>query len=487
MIRRIAAAVLAVVFMAACGGEDEAEETIYQVVPVAVRDIIVSAEAAGVVEPDTVVEVKSKASGEIQRVLVETGDRVDRGTLMVQVDPRTARNAMSQAEANLDVARARLVNAEAQKNRAETLYASGSITETEYETAALDYATAKAEVVRAEIQVQNNQISLEDTDVRAPVSGTIIERQVERGQVISSPTQDVGGGSVLMTMADLSLVRVRTLIDETDIGKIQPGMPATVTVAAYPERPFAGEVLKIEPQATEQQNVTMFPVLIRIPNPDQLLKPGMNAEVEVHIGRREGVLAVPNGALQTQSDLRTTAPAIGISQETAREQLAAASAAKSDGAGASADSAASNTIEIQGRTIELPEGVTREQVQAIFAKMRGGERPSEEEVAIMRKLRQAMGGAGRRQRGGSNYQFGGNYVAFVMQQGQPTAINVQTGLTDLDYSEVVSGLSEGDSVLVMPSAGLIEAQQSFMERVNRFTGGGALPGMRSSSSSSSRR
>ena len=64
---------------------------------------------------------------------------------------------------------------------------------------------------------------------------------------------------------------------------------------------------------------------------------------------------------------------------------------------------------------------------------------------------------------------------------------MQTGLTDLDYSEVVSGLAEGDSVLVMPSAGLIEAQQSFMERVNRFTGGGALPGMRSSSSSSSRR
>ena len=144
---------------------------------------------------------------------------------------------------------------------------------------------------------------MDDTDVLAPISGTIIAKNVERGQVISSPTRDVSGGTVLLTMADLSLVQVRTLVDETDIGKIRPGLHATVAVASYPNQPFEGDVLKIEPMAETQQNVTMFPVLIRIPNTDGLLRPGMNAEVEINIGSRQGVLAFPNAALRTDRDV----------------------------------------------------------------------------------------------------------------------------------------------------------------------------------------
>jgi HlyD family secretion protein len=123
-------------------------------------------------------------------------------------------------------------------------------------------------------------------------------------------------------MANLDTVQVRTLVDETDIGKIQPEMPVTITVDAYPNRPFEGSVLKVEPQAVTQQNVTMFPVLIRIANQQGLLKPGMNADVEVHIGERHGVLAVPNAALRTQRDVSSAAGVLGLSQETVDQQLA---------------------------------------------------------------------------------------------------------------------------------------------------------------------
>ena len=142
---------------------------------------------------------------------------------------------------------------------------------------------------------------MEDTDVLAPITGTIISKTVERGQVISSPTSDVGGGTVLLKMADLNLVQVRTLVDETDIGKIRPGLRATVTVGSYPNQPFEGTVLKIEPLATTQQNVTMFPVLVRIENREGLLRPGMNSEVEIHVGRRDSVLAIPNASLCSMS------------------------------------------------------------------------------------------------------------------------------------------------------------------------------------------
>jgi HlyD family secretion protein len=296
--------------------------TVYQSLPVERRSIVVSARAAGTVQPDTVVEVKSKASGEILEMSAETGQLVQRGQLLVRVDQRTVRNAFNQAQATLEVAKARLTNAEAQWKRAEELYKSQSVSQQEFEAAQLAVANARAEVVRAEIDVENARIQMDDTDVRAPITGTIITKTAERGQVISSPTRDVGGGTVLLRMADLNLVQVRTLVDETDIGKISPGLRATVTVDAYPNQPFQGEVLKIEPQAETVQNVTMFPVLIRIENRTGQLKPGMNTDVEMHIGRRDSVLAVPNAALRTQRDVTSAGQVLGLDPERLQTMLA---------------------------------------------------------------------------------------------------------------------------------------------------------------------
>ncbi|HET6778669.1 MAG TPA: efflux RND transporter periplasmic adaptor subunit, partial [Gemmatimonadales bacterium] len=315
------ATVLALVLLSAC--KKEQPPVTYQAVPVERRDIVVSAQASGTVQPDTTVEVKSKASGEILELAVETGQVVKRGALMVRVDPRIPRNAVAQAQADLEVAQARLTNASSQRRRADELFKSQSITEQEHEQALLDYANANAEVIRARVAVDNARDQLDDTNVRAPINGTIIEKQVERGQVISSPTNDVGGGTVLLKMADLNLVQVRTLVDETDIGKIQPGQRATVTVEAFPSRPFSGTVLKIEPQAQTEQNVTMFPVLVRIDNKEGLLRPGMNAEVEVHVGRRDDVLTVPNAALRTQRDVGSAAQVLGLSPEQVQQQIAA--------------------------------------------------------------------------------------------------------------------------------------------------------------------
>lgn len=485
----------------ACGKE-EAPPVPYQQVPVERRDIVVSARAAGTIQPDTVVEVKSKASGEILEMRAQTGELVDRGTLLVRVDQRTPRNTLAQAEANLEVAQARLENAEAQRKRSDELFKSQSITEQEHETAVLAVANARAEVVRAQVEVENARIAMEDTDVRAPISGTIIAKNVERGQVISSPTRDVGGGTVLLTMADLTLVQVRTLVDETDIGKISPGLEATVTVDAYPNQPFQGEVLKIEPQAETQQNVTMFPVLVRIDNRRGLLKPGMNTDVEIHIGRRDSVLAVPNAALRTQRDVGSAAQVLGIGADalqtlladaqrradSLREAAARVAAARApEGPEAPAATPAAqpggNTMTTpDGRTIQLPEGVTEAKVREIFRKRFTGGQLTPEEQRVMTQLQSAMGrrsGGGRPRPAATDFQFGGNYIVFVLREGRPVPVMVRTGLTDLDYSEVVSGLGADDSVLVLPSASLVQSQQEFRERIGRMTGGGAVPGMQS--------
>jgi HlyD family secretion protein len=474
--------------LASC--KQEKPSVTYQAIPVERRDIIVSARASGTIQPDTVVEVKSKASGEILELKVETGQLVKRGALMVRVDPRNPRNLLAQAQADLEVAEARLANATSQKRRADELFKSQSITQQEHENALLDYANARAEVVRARVAVDDAKNQMDDTNVLAPITGTIIEKLVERGQVISSPTRDVGGGTVLLKMADLGLVQVRTLVDETDIGKIQVGQQASVTVDAYPNRPFEGSVLKIEPQAQTEQNVTMFPVLVRIDNRRGLLRPGMNCEVEVHVGEREGVLAVPNSALRTQRDVGSAAEVLGLSAEKVQRELAAARpaarrAADSNGGQATLGGTdgenrqdTSSVITMRdGRSVTLPSGVTEEQVRAVFAKRRAGETLTASEAAMLDRVRQGTRGAGRSGSRGVDASFGGRYIVFVKRPEGPEAVWIRTGLTDLDYSEVVDGLAANDSVLILPSASLVQSQRESQERVNRITGGGGLPGM----------
>jgi HlyD family secretion protein len=435
---------------AAC--KKETPPVAYQSLPVEHRDIVVSAQASGAIQPDTTVEVKSKASGEILQLNAETGQIVKRGAPLVRIDPRNARNALAQAQADLDVAKAKLANSTSQKRRADELFQSRSITEQEHDQALLDYADARSAVVRSQVDVDNARIQMEDTDVRAPITGTVLEKDVERGQVIASATSNVSGGTTLMKMANLNQVQVRTLVDETDIGKIQPGQMATVTVDAYPNRPFDGTVLKIEPQAQTQQNVTMFPVLVRIDNKEGLLRPGMNAEVEVHVGRRSNVLAVPNAALRTQRDVGSAAQVLGLSPEAVQQQLAASQPSSQDSV---ARGTAARDSTARGDT-------TRRASMGAAPTASGGGRQ-----------RGPGGRAGARPAQGA----GGRYIVFVKRNGKPTPVWIRTGLTDMDYSEVLEGLTPSDSVLVLPSASLVQSQQDSRERVNRITGGGAVPGM----------
>jgi len=451
---------------------------VYQAVAVERRDIIVTAQAAGAVNPDTVVQVKSKASGEILDVKIQTGDFVTRGTLMVQVDQRIPQNDVATAEANLEVAKAQLANAQGQLKRSQDLFVAKAITQQELETTTLAVANSKADVVRGTIALENAKITLGDTRVLAPINGTVIEQQVQRGNVISSPNT-ASGGTVLLTMADLALVQVKTYVDETDIGKLRPGLPAEVTVSAFPNRPFRGEVLKIEPQADTIQNVTMFPVLIRIDNKDGLLKPGMNAEVRVQVGERKNVLSVPNAALRTERDVKSAGTVLGITDEDLTRMLADAKKAAEPPPSAG-DSATKQTIAAPNTAMggkpaaaggDPQQGRSRTgggDNASPGASTRGGGAPGSGGGGM------GGGGNGGMRRGGGDNNFGGTYIVFVQRDGKPVPVYVKTGLTDLDYSEVKSGLTEKDSVLMLPSASFVQSQQDLQTRMKGFSGG--LPG-----------
>lgn len=453
----------------ALSGCSQTEETRpFQVVAARTQTLSIAAEAAGVLEPVSMVELKSKASGEILSIPVETGDLVEQGQLLVQVERTDARQTLAQAEADLEVAKARLKIAASQLERSRKMRESNVITEQDYEAAELEHANAKAQLVRAESSLEVARERLAETTIRAPITGTIIEKLVEAGQVISSATQVVGGGTLLMTMADLAEVQVRTLVDETDIGRVEPGLPTEIAVEAYRDRTFRGRVLKIEPQATVTQNVTMFPVIIRIGNEDRLLKPGMSAEVTIQIARSENVITVPNQAVHPPQDAREVAQlALGYNEAT-YDRLLAENTPQLAAADGEPQALGSNG-QGSGR-------VTRAQIDSMRQRFRSGQMtPDERRRAsqMFQRMRQAREGS--RRRGGPSPG-----VVFAMRDGQLVPVPVRTGLTDWENMEVVAGLAEGDSVALLPTASLLRDQAQLLERFQRFRGGG-VPGMRNQS------
>jgi len=303
--------------LSACGGGSDAKDTqFYKKQETTPEKLEVSIEASGVIEAISSVEIKSKASGEVLFLGAEVGDFVNKGFMLAQIDQRTANNIVDQAKSDLEAANVRLVNAESQYDRGIELHKQSSISDKDFEDIKENYAQAKSTLVRNEVSYENAKISLDDTEVKSPIDGTVISRPVEVGQVISSPTSAFGEGSILMTMADLSKVRVRALVDEIDVGKVEIGQSVSIKVAAYRDREFIGTVSKIEPKAYIQQNVTTFPVLVDINNEDNLLLIGMNTDVVIQILNKNVSLSVPTMSLRTRKDIYTAAAVLDINKET---------------------------------------------------------------------------------------------------------------------------------------------------------------------------
>lgn len=306
---------------AACAKKSQAPTV--QTALVSRRDIIVDAQANGTMEPIAVIDVKSKASGVINKMPVETGTYVKPGDLIVQIDTRDVQNKYDQAKAMLDAANAKLQVSEANKKRNEEMFKARVITPQEFEQVAVDYENAKSGVVNAQANLDLAKQSLEDATVKAPSEGTIITKNVSEGTVIAGATNSVSGGTTIVQMADLGVVRIRAFFNESDIGNVHPGEPANVTVDAYPDRRFSGTVQKIEPQAVVQQNVTMFPVLVNLENRDGLLRPGMNGEVSVLIDEVDNTIAIPNDAIKNPREAVATGAMLGLSADSVQSSLRA--------------------------------------------------------------------------------------------------------------------------------------------------------------------
>jgi HlyD family secretion protein len=513
---RLAPLAAGIVLLAGCGEGEAAVEGAPTRLTATVRrgDMVIQAEATGNVEPVRKVEVKSKASGEVLRLHADVGDRVTRGTLLAEIDPRDVRNNYNQVEANLEVARARLEIAAAQLERSNQLLAANVITQQEHENARLDNTNAQAELVRAQTNFDLAQLQLNDVSIRAPMDGTIIQKNVEEGVVIQSASQNVSGGTALFLMADLAEMQVRTLVDETDMGLLRAGLPASVSVEAFASQSFDGVIEKIEPQAVVEQNVTMFPVIVSLDNSSGLLKPGMNAEVEIFIDEARDVLLVPNNAIVQTDDVGPAAMALGLDVESLDLTAFASSgggartfAARAGGGGEGAASGGQGRSSGQGGQggqggqrgtgarnggggragVELsPEMQAR--MQELRAQVESGAISQDSMRALMQGMRGQVTAPGAAGAGGASGAASARQTrpaaVFVMgAAGVPEPRLVQMGLGDWDNTEIVSGVEEGEQLVIVTAAQLQAQQEAFLEQVrgrmggqNPFGGNVAVPG-----------
>ena len=374
-------------------------------------NLTIAINSTGVVEPTLTVELKSKASGEIIGLPVEEGDIVKKGQLIARLDQTTAKNDFDQAEADLEVAQVALSQAEKQLQRQKQMYERALISESDYENAILAKEQANSNLVRAKTALEYAKERLSDTIIKSPIDGIVLTKFVEKGQIIASGISAVTGGTAIATVADMSRAYVRTSVDEVDIGQVELDQKATVIAETYPDREFRGEVLRIHPLAKVEQNVTTFDVTIEVDNSEGLLMAGMNASVEIVAGFRENVLLVPREAL---TDARTIARMVGFN----------------------------------------PMGAGQ---RANMGRPQGGPPTGGPPAGVM-----------------ADRSSNPKRMVIVIANGQEEPRDVEIGLSNFEKAEILSGLSEGDTVLTTVTSKALQDREAFLERIREHS---QIPGM----------
>ncbi len=318
--------------------------------------LVVRVRETGTVIPRQAVEVKSKVGGVAVKMVASEGDAVETGSVLAEIDQTDFVSRVRQAEADLAAARARLsalvegsrpqeiAQAEAELTRAEiavtdarktearrkALLAEGFISRSDLDAAVTerelkeqafirarealslaregsrrqDIVAARSAVVRAEDVLRNAREQLRDTIIRAPITGTVIRKKVNQGEIVTAGNVSTSVGTLIMVIADLSEILVRSKVNEVNVPKIRIGQPVEVRLDAIRGAAYQGEVVRIAPagERDASKNVVTYEVDVRLSNPDDRIRPEMTASVDIVVARADHALLVPSEAVEQQGD-----------------------------------------------------------------------------------------------------------------------------------------------------------------------------------------
>lgn len=406
--------------------------------------------ALGNLQPLNYVDVGAQVSGQIQAIHVNIGDRVKKGDLLVEIDPKVQQARVDESRSQLVSAQAQLLQRQADLKlkqaaaaREERLHAAGADSQAEYEAAMAALATAQAAVKAQQAQIEQAQSTLNaDTTtlsyatIRAPMDGTVVSVAVKPGQTINAAQQS----PTILRIADLSTMTAWTQVSEADIPRLKVGMPAYLTTLGDAATRHPGKLRQILPTPEIQNNVVLYNALFDVPNEDGSLMTQMTAQVFFEVASARNVLTVPVAALQMgrsaggrQGQARSAA---------AQDQPPAAASTPGNGEGS--------------RT----RGGSGSAARGSF---------TDEQRAAWRAARANGGGSAGRSGSGSDAGRR-QFVMVVAKDGSLERRAVAVGVSNRISAEIISGLEEGETVVVgrklakAQAASLNSAQRSMLQQ-----------------------
>jgi HlyD family secretion protein len=273
----------------------EAATPAYRTAMVTRGSVTATVASTGTLNAVRTVQVGTQVSGQIARLYVDFNDRVTKGQLLATIDPTLQKQAVDDAQAQLERAQAQLSLAQSEYARNKQLFDAKVLSASEFATTQSNFAVQTAAVKSAEIALQRAKQNLSYTSIYAPISGVIVERNVDVGQTVAA---SLSAPQLFLIANDLSEMEILASVDEGDIGSIKDGLPVSFTVQAYQNQTFKGSVRQVRLQSTTVENVVTYTAVISVKNPDGRLRPGMTATVKFETASAENALLVPSGALR---------------------------------------------------------------------------------------------------------------------------------------------------------------------------------------------
>ena len=387
-------ALAALVWVVGFRGKESAPK--YRTAKVDVGSVTQTVTATGTLSAVTTVKVGSVVSGNVAVLHADFNKQVKKGDLLAELDPVPFQEKVDQMKAAREKAQVDVRNNEIGLRRQKALHDEGLAPEADLDQAQANRDSSVAALGQAEANLRQAETDLRNSKIVAPIDGVVVDRQYDVGQSVAASFQ----APTIFTIAqDLTKMQVSADVSESDIGMCKVGEPVRFTVDAYPDQVFRGSISQIRLNATVNQNVVTYPVIIEVSNPDLALRPNMTANVTIDVATARDVLRVPNAALRFRPEEKeASAPPPTPASPEER-------AAKSVG-----EKGATGAMRQFGRTA----------------------------------------GSGKRPKPGQTV-----YTVGATGAGEPEPVEIQAGITDGRYTQVKGGnLKAGDTVVV----GLVTAK-----------------------------
>jgi HlyD family secretion protein len=289
------AVILAVVLIALRSFTKKNDSVSFETVKVQKGSISNTVTATGTIQAIKSITVGTQVSGIIQHIYVDFNDKVRKGQILAKLDSVPLKSQLDQSRSAVDQAQAQLTFEEANHRRLKILYDKNLISQSDYDQAVFNYENSKAAVSNAKSAYARSKVNLDYATIISPIEGVVLNRAVEEGQTVAA---SFNTPTLFTIVNDVTQMQVQTSVDEADIGKVMEGQRVEFTVEAYPDMKFNGTVSQVRLQPVTTNNVVTYVVIMKAPNPEGKLMPGMTASTTIYVEEKKDALFISGKTLK---------------------------------------------------------------------------------------------------------------------------------------------------------------------------------------------